>query len=98
MIPARATTGSSLEPIMSWAVPRSGTETARSRTPLPPVHTSAATPMVLRNDSASCSSSSSRGMARDRRLPKVRSTASGASLAPYTRLLAKRDSRSRAGR
>ena len=36
-------------------------------------------PMVLRRDSASWSSSSSIGMARVNRLPKVRSTSSGAS-------------------
>jgi hypothetical protein len=63
--------------------PASGTDTALSSTSPIPVYTSALTsPMVLRRDSDNCSRSSSMGMARVKRLPKVRSTSSGACRAP----------------
>ncbi len=81
--PARATTVSSSGLSTRRSTLVSGTDTVFSRCPPDPVHTSAeASPRVLRSDSATCSSSSSMGMARDRRLPKVRSTASGASRSP----------------
>ena len=81
--PARATTGSSDAFSETRAAPSSGTETVRSRSPLDPVHTSAAwSASVLRRDSTIWSSSSSSGTARERRLPNVRSTSSGAWRSP----------------
>ena len=97
--PARVTTGRSRSPMMSDRRPASGTETARSSTSPLPVYTSALVrAIVLRSDSASCSSSSSMATARVIRLPNVRSTSSGASRAPYTNRVAEAISRSRAGR
>jgi hypothetical protein len=81
--PARVTTGRSRLVTTMERGPASGTETALSRTSPMPVYTSALTnPMVLRSDSANCSRSSSIGMARVNRLPKVRRTSSGACRAP----------------
>ena len=81
--PARATTVRSLAPTARVSTPRSGTETSRSSTSPPPVQTSAAvSAMVLRNDSTSCRSSSSIGMARVRRCPNVFSASSGARRSP----------------
>ena len=54
--------------------------------------------MVLRSDSASWSSSSSIGMARERRVPKVLIASSGACRSPYTSRFACSCNRSRAGR
>ena len=81
--PARVTTGRSRLETTIDRGPASGTDTALSSTSPIPVYTSALTsPMVLRRDSDSCSRSSSMGMARVKRLPKVRSTSSGACRAP----------------
>ncbi len=80
---ARATTGRSDGVRSSAAGPRSGTDTTRSRWPADPVHTSAACSAIdLRSDSTSWSSSSSKGMARVRRAPKVRRASSGARGSP----------------
>ena len=54
--------------------------------------------MVLRSDSASCSSSSSIDTARVIRLPNVRSDSPGASRVPYTNLVAKAARRPLTGR
>ena len=54
--------------------------------------------MVLRSDSASCSSSSSIDTARVIRLPNVRRVSPGASRVPYTNLVAKATSRPLIGR
>ena len=81
--PARVTTGRSRGETTIEPGPKSGTDAVRSSTSPAPVKTSAlARAIVFRSDSASCSSSSSIGMARVSRLPKVRSTSSGASRDP----------------
>jgi len=81
--PALATTGASAVSTTSRPGPRSGTDAARSSSPSPPVQTSAASrAIVLWSDSASWSSSSSRGMARDSRAPKPRRASSGADRSP----------------
>src|SRR5487761_1408114 len=96
--PAPATTDSSSGLMVSLAGAEWGTDTASSSWPWEPVHTSAKDKLrVLRSDSATCKSSSSMGMARDSRLPNVRTTASGASRSPYTMWLAYWVSRWRAG-
>ena len=83
MTPARATTDSSSGLNVRAVLGTSGTEIERVRWPPEPVQTSAELrARVLRSDSATWSSSSSMGMARDSRLPNVRSTASGASRSP----------------
>ncbi len=81
--PARATTCCSSGVSSRRAGGASGTETDLSRRPSDPVHISAeARPRVLRSDSATWRSSSSMGTARDKRLPKVLRTWSGASRSP----------------
>ena len=77
--PACATTVSSSGPSGMTRRPWSGTDTARSMPSAARVHTSATSRFIVAfSDSASWSSSSSRGSARVRRLPNVRSTSSGA--------------------
>ena len=72
----------------------SGTETASSSTSPVPVKISAdARVSVLRSDSTSCSNNSSIGIARVMRVTKERTTSSGASRAPYVKLVAIRENR-----
>ena len=54
--------------------------------------------MLFRSDSASCSNSSSMATARVIRLPNVRSASPGASLVPYTNLVADATRRALTGR
>ena len=83
LTPARATSDSSSALSDSRAEGASGTDTARSKWPPEPVHTSAVESATdLRSDSTTWSRSSSRGMARDRREPNVGTTSSGASRSP----------------